>query len=100
MIKHIVMWRLKEAAEGASKLENAAKMKAMLEALKPVIPQIQNLEVGMNMVEANAAYDVALYSEFAGLEDLDIYQKHPDHEACKEFIGKIVSERAFVDYEV
>ena len=100
MIKHIVMWRLKETAEGASKLENAAKMKEMLEALKIVIPQIQNIEVGMNVVAAGAAYDVALYSEFASLDDLDIYQKHPDHEVCKQFIGKIVSERAFVDYEV
>ena len=30
MIKHIVMWKLKEHAEGADRAANAAKMKALL----------------------------------------------------------------------
>lgn len=100
MIKHIVMWRLKDSAEGASKEENAGKMKKMLEALPAVIPEIEHLEVGMNGIESPAAYDVALYSAFASFDALDTYQKHPEHEKCKEFIGKIVSERAVVDYEI
>lgn len=33
MIKHIVMWKFKENAEGCTKDENIAKIKAMLEAL-------------------------------------------------------------------
>ena len=39
MIKHIVMWKLKDFAEGGSKLENAKKIKDMLEALKDKIEQ-------------------------------------------------------------
>ncbi len=32
MLKHIVMWQLKDHAEGADKASNAAKMKALLDA--------------------------------------------------------------------
>ena len=42
MFKHIVMWKLKDFAEGASKAENAQKIKALLEGLKPKIKQIKH----------------------------------------------------------
>ena len=100
MIKHIVMWRLKQEAAGASTEENAQKVKQMLENLKGVIPEILHLEVGMNVLPSPAAYEVALYSEFASLDALAAYQKHPEHEKCKEFIGQIAAERAVVDYEI
>ncbi|MEB3829159.1 Dabb family protein [Phormidium sp. CCY1219] len=100
MIKHIVMWRLKDTAEGASRDENARKMKAMLLALKDSIAEIKQIEVGMNALASPAAYDVVLYSAFESFDALQRYQKHPEHEKCKEFIGKIVSDRAVVDYEV
>ncbi|HIK09002.1 MAG TPA: Dabb family protein [Oscillatoriaceae cyanobacterium M33_DOE_052] len=100
MIKHIVMWRLKDEAAGFSMEENASQIKEMLENLKGVIPEILHLEVGMNVLASPAAYEVALYSEFASLEALAAYQRHPEHEKCKEFIGQITKERAVVDYEV
>lgn len=99
MIEHIVMWRLKDEAEGASKEENARKIKEMLEALKGVIPEIVEIRVGINAIASPAAFDVVLYSEFASFEALDIYQKHPEHEKCKEFVGKVASDRAVVDCE-
>lgn len=94
------MWRLKDTAEGASRDENARKMKAMLLALKDSIAEIKQIEVGMNAIASAAAYDVVLYSAFESFDGLQRYQKHPEHEKCKEFIGKIVSDRAVVDYEV
>jgi hypothetical protein len=99
MIKHIVMWKLRASAEGASKEENIKKMKAGLEALKAQISQVRHLEVGINIVPSEAAYDVALYSEFANEKDLDSYQKHPAHLKIADFIGKIRESRAVVDYK-
>lgn len=99
MIKHIVLWKLKNSAEGASKEENKIKMKTGLEALKSKIPQIRHLEVGINMVPSDAAYDVALYSEFFSEKDLDGYQKHPAHLKIADFIGKIRESRVVVDYK-
>lgn len=100
MIKHIVMWRLKEEAAGANKAENMAKMKEMLLGLKGIIPEIIQIEVGFNSLPSPAAYDVVLYSEFASFAALNAYQIHPEHEKCKDFIGQIVCARAVVDYEV
>jgi|SRR3990172_526234 hypothetical protein len=98
MIKHIVLWKLKASAEGAGKEQNARKMKAELEALKGKIPQIRHIEVGINMVPSDAAYDVALYSEFATESDLDAYQKHPEHLKVADFVGKVRESRVVVDY--
>ena len=41
MIRHVVMWKLKEEAEGASKQKNAEKMKLILEGLKINIEEIK-----------------------------------------------------------
>jgi len=98
MIKHIVMWKLKDFAEGADKVQNARRMKIDLEALKATIPQIKHIEVGVNYISSDAAYDVALYSEFESEKDLELYQKHPEHLRIAEFIGKIREQRAVVDY--
>ncbi len=98
MLKHIVMFSLHESAEGKSKAENAAAIKAMLEALIGRIPEIRALEVGINVNHAPGEWDVVLVSEFADLEALQRYQRHPEHVACGDFIVKVRKERAFVDY--
>ena len=38
MLKHIVMWKLKEFAEGKTKAENALIMKESLERLVGIVP--------------------------------------------------------------
>jgi tRNA(His) 5'-end guanylyltransferase len=100
MIKHIVFWNLKDYAAGASKAENALKIKAQLEGLNGKIKEIKFLEVGINNNDNPAAYDIALYSEFATKEDLDIYQRHPEHLKAGELVGKVRTDRRVVDYEV
>lgn len=99
MIKHIVMWKLKTSAEGASREQNAKILKTELEALKKKIPLIRHIEVGINLMPSEAAYDIALYSEFANENDLDTYQKHPDHIRIADFVAKIRESRAVVDYK-
>ncbi len=99
MIKHIVMWRLKDSAAGASREENAKKLKQSLEDLKDKIGDIKALEVGINFNASPAAFDVVLYSEFADREGLDSYQNHPEHLKIVDFVGEIRTDRAVVDYE-
>lgn len=99
MIKHIVLWKLKAAAEGAAREENAAILKRELEALKGRIPEIRHIEVGLNFIPSDASYDVALYSEFANEQDLAVYQKHPDHVKVADFVGKVRESRVVVDYK-
>lgn len=100
MLKHIVMWKLLDHAEGSSKTENALIMKGMLEALKDMIPEIETMEVGININPSDAAYDVSLYSEFKDKARFIVYQKHPDHLEVAEFVKQISSHRSVVDYLV
>ena len=99
MIKHIVFWKLKATAEGAGREQNAAIMKRELEGLKAKIPQIRHIEVGSNFIPSDASYDVALYSEFATEQDLDVYQKHPEHLKAADFVAKVRESRIVVDYK-
>lgn len=100
MLKHIVLFKLKEQAEGSSKAENAKRIKQDLEALQGKIPQIRHIEVGINSIPGEAAYDLAIYSEFADEKDLSLYMKHPDHVKVAEFVGKVRESRVVVDYLV
>jgi Stress responsive A/B Barrel Domain len=100
MIKHIVMWQLKDSANGAGKEENAKKLKSYLESLKGKISEIRHIEVGININRSDAAFDVVLYSEFDKLKDLEAYQKHPEHLKIVGFVNEVRLERRVVDYEV
>ena len=117
MIKHIVLWRLKDHAMGASKKENAEKLKTLLETLRHTLKEIKYLEVGINadgsphaavapgiLPPATLAHpcaaDVALYSEFLSWDDLAAYQRHPEHLKVASFVQEIRLERHVVDYEI
>lgn len=100
MIKHIVMWKLKETANGNSKYENACILKNKLEALQGKIPGLLKIEVGIDFSNTQSSQDVVLYSEFATKEDLDHYQQHPEHKAVMPFVSEVRLERAVVDYEI
>ncbi|HET9024228.1 MAG TPA: Dabb family protein [Burkholderiaceae bacterium] len=99
MIKHIVMWKLKDHAEGADKAANAANMKALLDGCRDVVPGIVEFEVALARPGLEATYDVVLYSVFADQAALDAYQDHPKHVAVKPFIGAVRLERQCMDYE-
>jgi hypothetical protein len=99
MIKHIIMWRLYDHAEGFRKAENAQRMKQQLEELKRQVPQIRYLEVGINISDSQDAYDIVMYSEFESQHDLKTYQDHAAHLAFKEFVDGIRSKKRVVDYE-
>lgn len=101
MIRHIVFFGLADNAEGRTKAENAAYIKAELENLKHLIPQIKMIEVGINVADAPATNsDIALFSEFDSMADLETYQIHPEHKRVAAYIGKVRTTRACVDYEV
>lgn len=68
MIRHIVMFKFKESAEGREKAGNIGALKSMLEALPSRIEEIRSFEVGVNFFAGMVAYDVVLVSEFESVE--------------------------------
>lgn len=100
MIKHLVFFKLADEAQGNTKAQNAQLIKEQLEALKGVIPQIRAISVSVNHAEAPADnYDIVLDSEFDTLADVKAYAVHPEHVKVVQFIGKVKTERAAIDYE-
>lgn len=98
MLKHIVMWKLKEFAEGKTKAENAQFMKENLERLVGIIPEIKSLQVGINEKISDMAYDAVLISTFEDAEALARYKEHPEHVKVSNYCKKIRDSRVFVDF--
>lgn len=101
MIRHVVLFKLAENAEGRTKPENARLIKEQIEALKNSIPEIISIKVHINHQDAAPDnYDIVLDSTFKNLEDLKIYADHPEHLKVADFVGKVRTERAAIDYEI
>lgn len=102
MIKHVVMWKLRDEAGSTTKAENAAKMKAMLEILPGKIKELKTAEVGINIHAGatEADCDVVLTTTCDSAEDLKTYAAHPEHQKVVRFITQIAAERRVVDYLV
>lgn len=93
MVKHIVLYTLKEGVEK----EPAVKLIAsLLEPLVGKIPGLQKLEVR----QAHQGMDYALYSEFESREALASYAEHPLHLAAKDQFCHLLATRVSADYEV
>ena len=89
ILKHIVLWKLKDHAEGRSKQENAMWMKEHLEALKGKIPELVSAEVGININRSDAAFDAVLISSFRNEEDLEKYKNNPLHVKISDYCKNI-----------
>ncbi|MDQ2085072.1 Dabb family protein [Herbivorax sp. ANBcel31] len=100
MIKHIVMWKLKESACGNTKEENAQIIKEKLESLEAKIPELLKIEVGIDFSKTENSADIVLYSEFNTKEDLEKYKVHPEHKAVVPFVVEAKSEGRVVDCEI
>ena len=93
MVKHIVLYKLKEDVNK----EDAVKLIAsVLEPLVGKIPGLLHLEIR----QAYNGMDYALYSEFDSREALSAYAVHPLHQEAKTHFFHLLDSRVAADYEV
>ena len=93
MIKHIVMYTLKE---GVDKQETVRMIASCLEPLVGTIPGLIRMEVR----PAYQGLDYVLYSEFESKEALAAYAVHPAHLEAKSHFHHLLNSRVSADYEV
>ena len=98
MVKHIVIFKLRDEITQEEKLDIMNRFKVAIESLPATIPFIRKIEVGLNINPAET-WNIALYSEFDSLEDVKAYATHPDHVAAGKIIADAKENRACVDYE-
>lgn len=99
MIKHIVMWTLKDGVDGMSKDEIAHYLKREIENMRDLVPEISYIEAGINFNHGPIAYDLCLYSEFESEDALAAYQDNADHKKVKNLIVKFAENGVVADYE-
>ncbi len=94
MLTHIVLIRLKDKSE-----ESLQKMKEVLLSLQGQIPLLKFIEVGTDIIHSERSYDVALYTKFDTLKDMEEYQVHPAHVKVLEYIKIAKESSVAIDYE-
>lgn len=98
MIRHIVMFKLKKTLSEESQDGIRNEIKLRLESLPGKIEVIRTMEVGINVVKSDRAFDLALVSSFDNLDDLETYRIHPAHQEVVSFIGEVKDQSAAVDF--
>lgn len=99
MIKHIVLFKLKEFENEDQKAVVRNKIKQAFLALKEKIEEVRYMEVGQHYELMSSSYDICLITHFETLGDLEVYRVHPDHLKVFELIRSNTVSRAVVDFE-
>jgi len=94
MLTHIVFFKMHDRSP-----ETISKFRDALESMQGKIPQIKQMEVGVNVIESARAYDVALVQKFDSRETMEEYQTHPVHQAVLPTLRELSAGSASVDYE-
>ncbi|MBP5670635.1 MAG: Dabb family protein [Lachnospiraceae bacterium] len=100
MVKHVILWQLKEEYSDAQKAEIKQSIKEGLEGLKGKIPGLLEIQVNIDPL-ASSNCDVMLDSCFESEEALKGYAVHPEHVAVAN--GKVrpfTASRICMDYEI
>lgn len=100
MVKHIILWQLKDEFTLEEKAEIKAGIKEGLESLKGKIPGLVDIHVQTESLASSTA-EVMLDSTFEDEAALKGYSVHPDH--VKVADGKVrpyTKTRSCLDFEI
>lgn len=100
MVKHVILWTLKEELTESEKAEVKKGIKEGLEGLAGKIPGLVDIKVNIDRLASSNA-DLMLDSTFENEEALKGYAVHPEHVAVAD--GKVrpyTAIRSCLDYEV
>ncbi len=100
MVKHIILWQLKDEFTAEEKIEIKAGIKEGLESLKGKIPGLVDIRVQTESLASSTA-EVMLDSTFEDEAALKGYSVHPEH--VKVADGKVrpyTKTRSCLDFEI
>lgn len=100
MVKHIILWKLKEELTEEEKNTVRAGIKEGLESLKGKIPGMTDISVRIDYLPTSTV-DVMLDSTFESAKALKNYSTHPAHVAVADSkVRPYTATRACMDFEV
>ncbi len=101
MVKHVILWQLKDELTAEEKVTVKAEMKEALEGLAGRIPGLLDVKVYTEGLESSKNAEVMLDTTFTDEEALKSYAVHPEHVAVAD--GKVrpfTKYRACLDFEI
>ena len=100
MVKHVILWTLKDEFDAEEKERIKAGIKVGLEGLKGKIPGLLEVQVNTNGLPSSTA-DLMLDTTFESAEALKGYSTHPEHVAVADSkVRPFTATRACLDYEI
>lgn len=97
MVKHIILWKLKESFTEEEKSCARAEAKRRLEALNGKIDGLIELKVVTDRLPSSNA-DMMLDSSFESEEALAGYQINPLHVEAATYVRSVVEARLCLDF--
>lgn len=99
MVKHIILWQLKDEFSQKEKSEILQNAKVNLEGLLGKIEGLTEIKLQTEKLLSSNA-DMMLYSEFVSPDALKGYQVHPDHVfVADNFIRPFTKARLCLDFK-
>lgn len=100
MVKHIIIWNLKEELSDSEKAERKALIKQGLESLYGRIDGLTEIKVITDLLPSSNG-DLMLDSTFESAEALKGYAVHPEHvKVADSTVRPYTSQRKCVDFEI
>jgi len=100
MIKHVIIWTLKDELSSEEKASIKQGIKEGLEGLKGKVPGIVDIRVYIDGLESSNA-DLMLDSTFESEEALKGYAVHPEHVAVADTkVRPYTKIRSCLDFEI
>ena len=99
MVKHVILWQLKDEFSETEKSEILKNAKVNLEGLLGKIEGLLEIKLQTERLASSNA-DMMLYSEFVSVDALKGYQTHPDHVfVADNFIRPFTKARLCLDFK-
>ena len=100
MVKHIILWKLREDLSAAEKRAKAQAIKQGLEGLKGQRPGLLDIHVQIDGCLETSNADIMLDSTLDSFESLKAYAVHPAHVAVANGVVRPNTElRTCLDFE-
>lgn len=100
MVRHVILWKLKEELSGEDKTKVMKGIKENLEGLVGKVPGLIRVSVIITPLDSSNA-DVMLDSVLESEEALKGYQTHPEHVAvANTYVRPYTEVRMCIDYEM
>ena len=100
MIRHIVLFKLREFESKAAKATATKKVISRLNELPAKIHHIRKYEAGTDIRKLEWSYDISITMDFDSMADLDAYTIHPAHQEFIAFNKDFSVAKVCIDYEI